>query len=72
MGYKVNMNKTLNQRIYEIPGDIKKAIHDFGYEEGKQAAAEEIFAAIDKMHLHVSNIYEARAYEELKKKYGVK
>ena len=34
--------------------------------------AEEIFADIDKLHLHVSNEYEARAYEELKKKYGVK
>ena len=33
---------------------------------------EQIFADIDKLHLHVSNEYEARAYEELKKKYGVK
>lgn len=31
------MNKTLNQRIYETPADVKKAIHDFGYEEGKRA-----------------------------------
>ncbi len=43
-----------------------------GYRTGKQAAAEQIFADIDKLHLHVSNEYEARAYEELKKKYGVK
>ena len=43
-----------------------------GFDAGKQAAAEEIFAAIDKMHLHVSTVYEARAYEELKKKYEVK
>lgn len=42
-----------------------------GFDAGQKAAAEEIFAAIDKMHLHVSNIYEARAYEELKKKYKV-
>ena len=33
---------------------------------------EQIFADIDKLHLHVANEYEARAYEELKKKYGVK
>ena len=33
---------------------------------------EQIFRDIDRLHLHVSNIYEARAYEELKKKYGVK
>lgn len=43
-----------------------------GYEAGKQAAAEQIFADLDRLHLHVSNEYEARAYEELKKKYGVK
>ena len=43
-----------------------------GFEAGKQAAAEQIFTDIDKLHLHVSNEYEARAYEELKKKYGVK
>ena len=49
-----------------------KANYDNGYEAGKQAAAEQIFEDIDKLHLHVSNEYEARAYEELKKKYGVK
>lgn len=42
-----------------------------GFDAGQKAAAEEIFAAIDKMHLHVSNIYEARAYEKLKEKYKV-
>jgi hypothetical protein len=50
----------------------KEAKYDEGYEAGKQAAAEQTFADIDKLHLHVSNEYEARAYEELKKKYGVK
>lgn len=65
------MAKTLNQRIYETPADVKKAIYDSGYEAGKLSAAEQIFADIDKLHLHVSNEYEARAYEELKKKYGV-
>jgi hypothetical protein len=48
-----------------------EAKYDEGYEAGKQAAAEQIFADIDKLHLHVSNEYEARAYEELKKKYKV-
>ena len=28
------MNKTLNQRIYETPADVKKAIYDSGYEDG--------------------------------------
>lgn len=49
-----------------------EAKYDEGYEAGEQATAEQIFADIDKLHLHVSNEYEARAYEELKKKYGVK
>ena len=59
---------------YEYINDTiaREAAYDEGYEAGKQAAAEQIFADIDKLHLHVSNEYEARAYEELKKKYGVK
>lgn len=43
-----------------------------GYDAGKKAATEQIFAEIDKLHLHVSNEYEARAYEELKRKHGIK
>lgn len=49
-----------------------EARYDEGFEAGKKAAAEQIFADIDKLHLHVSNEYETRAYEELKQKYGVK
>ena len=45
--------------------------YEKGYTKGKQAAAEQIFADIDRLHLHVANEYEARAYENLKKKYGV-
>ena len=75
------MNKTLNQRIYEIPGDVKKAIHDFGYEEGKKAAAEQIFAEIESaMRLskttHVGQQFYGLVLEtcinNIKKKYGVK
>ena len=59
---------------YEYINDTiaRETAFDAGYEAGKQAAAEQIFKDIDKLHLHVSNEYEARAYEELKKKYGVK
>ena len=59
---------------YEYLNDTiaRETAFNEGYEAGKQAAAEQIFADIDKLHLHVSNEYEARAYEELKKKYGVK
>lgn len=49
-----------------------EAKYDEGYEAGKQAAAEQIFRDIDGLSLHVSNEYEARAYEELKRKYGIK
>jgi hypothetical protein len=58
---------------YEYINDtiVRETAYDEGYEAGKQAAAEQIFADLDKLHLHVSNEYEARAYEELKKKYGV-
>lgn len=45
---------------------------DKGYAKGFAAAAGQIFRDIDKLHLHVANEYEARAYEELKKKYGVR
>lgn len=41
------------------------------FENGKQYAAECIFAEIDALHLHVTNEYEARAYEKLKEKWGV-
>ena len=59
---------------YEYINDTiaREVAYTDGYEAGKQAAAEQIFADIDKLHLHVANEYEARAYEELKKKYGVK
>ena len=40
------MNKTLNQRIYETPADVKKAIYDSGYEAGKQAAVDQIIERI--------------------------
>lgn len=66
------MNKTLNQRIYEVPGDIKKAIYD----SGKLAAAEQIFADLEAFHA-VGDYKEfyvltEEAVNKLKKKYGVK
>ena len=73
------MDKTLNQRIYETPGDVKKAIHDFGYEEGKQAATEQIFADIGKLldanYSDSYGTYDGKlgiAIWKLKEKYGVK
>jgi hypothetical protein len=60
--------------LYEAIARQKK--YNAGYEDGYRAgtcvAAALIFEDIDKLHLHVANEYEARAYEELKKKYKVK
>ena len=61
----------MNEYEYINNTIARETAFDEGYEAGKQAAAEQIFADIDKLHLHVANEYEARAYEELKKKYGV-
>ena len=35
------MEKTLNQKIYEVPLDIKQAIYDRGYEAGRQSMLEQ-------------------------------
>lgn len=35
----------------------------------KSEVAREIFAEIEKLHLHVTNEFDMRRYEELKKKY---
>ena len=51
---------------------LREAAYTEGYKEGKRTATEQIFAEIDKLHLHVANEYEARAYEELKRKHGIK
>lgn len=46
------MDKTLNQRIYETPADVKKAIYDSGYEAGitcgKLCAAQQILDELEE------------------------
>lgn len=49
--------------------DITEA-YNIGFSAGYSEARARIFEEIDKLHLHVSNEYEARAYEELKKRFG--
>lgn len=67
------MDKTLNQRIYETPAEVKKAIHDFGYEEGKKAAAEQILADICRIGgCSRGVVLNPWDITELKEKYGVK
>ena len=49
----------------------KEEAFDKGYQAGALITATLIFADLDKLHLHISNEYEAKSYEALKKKYGV-
>ena len=42
-----------------------------GYEAGKAFATEQIFKELESLHLHITNEFDVRRYEELKKKYGV-
>ena len=39
------------------------------YEMARQKVAREIFAEIEKLHLHITNDFDLRRYEQLKKKY---
>lgn len=56
----------------ELPEHEKLIVdaYNSGFGAGYAEARDRIFEAIDKLHLHVSNEYEARAYEELKKRFG--
>ena len=72
------MEKTLNQKIYEVPLDIKQAIYDRGYEAGRQSVAEEFFEELDQILMNTySDTYGSwkgvdREIANLKKKYGVR
>jgi hypothetical protein len=56
----------------ELPEHEKLIVdaYNSGFGAGYSEARDRIFEEIDKLHLHVSNEYEARAYEELKKRFG--
>lgn len=38
--------KSLNQRIYETPADIKKVVYDRGYETGSRDTIEKVFTKL--------------------------
>ena len=42
------MEKTLNQRLYETPADIKNAIYDRGYETGSRDTIEKVFTKLSE------------------------
>ena len=63
------MNKTLNQRIYETPSDIKKAIYDAGKQEG----VEEFYKDLVKLgSCSRGVILNPWDLTELKEKYNIK
>lgn len=65
------MNKTLNQRIYEVPGDVKHAIYNSGYEAGKNMILDKIDDLLDRC-ANDNGTMIVMALKELKKTYGVK
>lgn len=56
----------------ELPEHEKILVsaYNSGFSAGYAEARDQIFKAIDRLHIHVSNEYEARAYEELAKRFG--
>ena len=42
------MGTTLNQKIHEVPLDIKQAIYDSGYEAGSRDTVERIFTKLSE------------------------
>ena len=64
------MEKTLNQKIYEVPLDIKQAIYDRGYEAGKNMMLSEIADVLEECANDNAGMI-VNALKELKKKYGM-
>ncbi|MBO5425354.1 MAG: hypothetical protein J6A25_07560 [Lachnospiraceae bacterium] len=63
------MDKTLNQRIYETPSDIKKALYDAGKQEG----VEEFYRNLFRLGACSRGvILEPADLAELKEKYNIK
>ena len=52
-----------------VANDCINETYNDGYGEGYKECAREIFEEIDKLHIHVSSIYDAKRYAKLKKKY---
>lgn len=70
------MGKTLNQRIHEVPLDVKKAIYDSGYQDGCKETAEKIIHYINTEIRNYINDSDLPAFEEqdvkwLKKQFGI-
>ena len=52
-----------------IPVDVSEALKQRAVEKAKSDVAREIFAEIEKLHLHITNDFDLRRYEQLKKKH---
>lgn len=65
------MEKTLTQRIYETPLDIKDALYNSGYKAGKSAMVSEIKDILEDCSC-TNGIMIVRALQDLIEKYGEK
>ena len=65
------MEKTLTQRIYETPLDIKEAIYNNGYKAGKSAMISEIKGILEDCS-QTNGMMITRALQDLIEKYGEK
>lgn len=65
------MIKTLTQRIYETPLDIKEAIYNNGYNAGKSAMISEIKGILENCSCTNGMMF-VRALQDLIEKYGEK
>jgi hypothetical protein len=65
------MGKTLTQRIYETPLDIKDALYSSGYKAGKSAMISEIKDILEDCS-QTNGIMIVRALQDLIEKYGEK
>ena len=65
------MEKTLTQRIYETPLDIKDALYNSGYKAGKSAMISEIRGIVEDCS-QTNGMMIVRALQDLIEKYGEK
>ena len=56
--------KACGEKMSKVIADLQEKLS-----KAKAEVAREIFEEIEKLHLHITNDFDARRYEELKKKY---
>lgn len=64
------MKKTLNQKIYETPEEIRATLYSRGYEDGKRTMLSEIKGILEDCAWD-NGMMIVRALQDLIEKYGV-